>query len=218
MKPFENIHPQIAEVAKSYDYRQPPDFVVSVQQWLSLLYRWLQNLLESLRIHLPGVGDTSMVGTLMQVVLYAAGILGVLILVAVILGRVRQASRAGSKVKTGAATETILSSHGWQVEASRLAAAGEWRGSCRALYLSLLRDLDEKGITPYAPTKTNYEYWYALTRHPGIQPAFRVLANRVEVIWFGHATAGPDDFKYCQEQLAKAEQEIKQREGTSEQV
>jgi len=210
MRQFDDVRPQIAEVASAYDFREPPDFIVSAQQWLATALRWLQNLLDTLRVHLPGGADTKAVGTLMQFALYAAGILGLLIMMAVVVGRIRQTSRARRKRVSGALAETIVDSRGWKAEADRLASAGEWRGSCRALYLSLLRSLDERGITPYAPTKTNYEYWYALARHPAIQMPFRELANRVEVIWFGDKAAGQEDFEYCQQRLVRAEEDIGQ--------
>ncbi|HEY9868722.1 MAG TPA: DUF4129 domain-containing protein [Candidatus Obscuribacterales bacterium] len=208
MKSFDDITPEIAEVARSYDFREPPDIIVSAQNWLAMVLRWLIDFLESLHITLPGSADSKMVGALLQVLLYAAGFAAGMVLVAVALIRVRQIrnNKRQSSIR-GSATESLLDSAGWKREAGRLAGASDWRGACRALYLSLLRNLDEKKVSPYAPTKTNYEYWYALARYPSLQLAFRQLADTVEAIWFGQKPAGPDDYSRCAEQLAAAEKE-----------
>jgi hypothetical protein len=208
MKPFDDITAKIAEVARSYDFREPPDIILTAQNWLALLLRWLIDFLESLHIILPGSADSKMVGTLMQVLLYASGFAGGMVLIAVALIRIRRI-RSKQRLSSirGSATESLLDSAGWKAEAARLAGSSDWRGACRALYLSLLRNLDEKKVSPYAPTKTNYEYWYALARYPSLQLAFRQLAYSVEAIWFGQQTAGADDYARCAEQLTAAEQE-----------
>src|SRR4030095_76255 len=110
--------------------------------------------LNILRIHLPGGTDTNVVGTLMQFALYAAGVLGILILLAVGVCRIRQLYRTASKIVSGASAETIVNSRGWKAEADRLASAGEWRGACRGLYFFLLRHLDQKGNYPLSSPTT----------------------------------------------------------------
>lgn len=208
MKSFDDITPEIAEVARSYDFREPPDIIITAQNWLAMILRWLIDFLESLNIELPGSADSKMVGALMQVLLYAAGFAAGMVLVAVALIRIRQMrNKQRQSAVRGSTTESLLDSTGWKAEAGRLAEAGDWRGACRALYLSMLRSLDEKKVSLYAPAKTNYEYWYALARYPSLQLAFRQLAYSVEAIWFGQKPAGPDDYSRCAEQLAAAEQE-----------
>src|SRR5262249_54422088 len=114
MKQFDDVRRQIAEVASAYDFREPPDFIVSAQQWLATAWRWLQNLLDTLRIHLPGGADTKAVGTLMQFALYAAGLLGLLIMLAVVVGRIRQTARVRKRLVSGALAETIVDARGWK--------------------------------------------------------------------------------------------------------
>ncbi|HEY9791865.1 MAG TPA: DUF4129 domain-containing protein, partial [Candidatus Obscuribacterales bacterium] len=60
----------------------------------------------------------------------------------------------------------------------------------------------------FAPTKTNYEYSYALAQHPDLQKGFRQLAELVEVIWFGNKEADKTDFQQSMSWLVELNGEI----------
>jgi hypothetical protein len=63
--------------------------------------------------------------------------------------------------------------------------------------MSCLHLLDESAIAVFAPTKTNYEYFYALKQYPPIAQSFRLLVDDVELIWFGGKTATSADYEQC---------------------
>jgi hypothetical protein len=58
------------------------------------------------------------------------------------------------------------------------------------------------------PTRTNYEYWYALARHKPIAVAFRQIADIVEESWFGYHEASKSDYEQCLQLLQQAESEL----------
>jgi len=205
---LKDVSQQIAEVAERYHYHDPPSFLVSLQELITRAIRWLKDFLESLHIFTPGFSDTRMVGNVMQILLYMVGIVCAVLLIFAVWSRLHRLTAQSQLAKGGALTsEGMLDSAGWLEEAGKLKAQGKYKESCRALYFSLLRLLDEKGIFAFAPTRTNYEYWYALVRHKEIQRYFRELADRVELVWFGNKNADAADYDYCLELLKTATRE-----------
>ena len=72
-----DISPIVAEVAKGYHYHKPPDFLLYYQDLIEKIFRFIADLLSNLRIVLPGSADTHMVGNLMQLIWFGAGILAI---------------------------------------------------------------------------------------------------------------------------------------------
>ena len=215
---FKDITPEIAEVAKSYRYHQSPDLLVKLQERIASALRWLNDWLSSFRITIPGPADTKIVGNLMQLILLAAGLIGAAVLLWLVWVRLSQIRKAKAAAKRAAASaELVLDAGGWRQEAQNLASREDWRGACRALYLSLLRLLDELRVASFAPTKTNYEYWYALSAYPAIQKGFRELASRVELVWFGSRLATKPDYDLCLAKLGEMEDELKRLAETANQ-
>lgn len=86
--------------------------------------------------------------------------------------------------------------------------------------MSCLHLLDENKIAVFAPTKTNYEYFYTLKQKPTIAVHFRPLVDTVELIWFGNKEAEESDYIDCLNLLtdienaaAKIKANSQQREG-----
>src|SRR5439155_15756948 len=73
-----DITPQIAEVARKYEYHEPPDFLARLLVWLqdfiSHVLRAFSDFLNSFRIVVPGLSDSRTVSSIMQILLYLAGI------------------------------------------------------------------------------------------------------------------------------------------------
>jgi len=206
---FHDITPVIQEVANNYRYHKPPNFIIFVQDIIEKLLRLLRDLLSSLRISVPGFADTRMVGNFMQFVWFGAGALAVVALIYFVWRRLNQLNVLALQARRGqSSSETMLDAAAWRAQADQLAAAKQWKEACRALYFSLLKRLDEKGVVEFMPTRTNYEYWYALARNKAIAMHFRAIANIVESSWFGNRNATAVDFAECQKFLAQAEDEI----------
>ncbi len=204
-----DIAPEIAAVADNYQYKKPPDLLLQVQEWIDKAWRFLADLLSSLKMHMPGMADTNVVGNIMQILVLLVGGLCLFVIVYFAMRRMGQLSAQAKLAKKGqSAAYRLLDAAGWKAEAETLAKNEDWREACRALYMSSLRALHESAVIEFAPTRTNYEYWYALEpRSQHLARTFRALANQVELVWFGNKQAGADDYRAIGEYLSKVEEE-----------
>jgi len=205
---FRDISPVIQDVAKNYHYHKPPEFVIFVQDMIAKLLRLLKDFLDSLHFYVPA-HDTRMVGNLLKFAWFALGAVGVAAVAYFAWRRLKQLKGIAQQAKRGQfASETLLDADAWRKQAEELAGQKEWKEACRALYFSLLKRLDEKGVVEFMPTRTNYEYWYALARHKPIAMPFREIANIVESSWFGNRNATTGDYEDCIKFLSQAQEEI----------
>lgn len=79
-------------------------------------------------------------------------------------------------------------------EASRLAAASDFRPAMRALYLAVLLHLDRSGRIRYRAAATNGAYLRELTGAPELYPTVQELTRLFESRWYGCTPAGAADF------------------------
>jgi hypothetical protein len=207
-----DLTPIIAYVAKSYQYRKTPEFLIFLQDLVAKIKRLIADLLNLLHLQMPEFSaNTHIVGNLMQVILLVAGAVALLLVLYFAWRRFGQLSTQALRARRGQAEEEIpLDANGWRQEATRLAQANQYKPACRAAYISVMKRLDEKGILEFNPSRTNYEYWYALARHKQIAVLFRQLANVVESCWFGNRTATDSDYETCVRVLGDAEREIEE--------
>lgn len=195
---YSDASPAIAEIAKNYQYPKHPEAVGNLQDLISQLLQALMDWLHSLNMTVPQTTDSRGISISLQYSLYGLGVIGAVILIYVLFRHVKTRQKALASKKRGALdVEQELNASGWKEEADKLARTGEYRGACRALYLSLLQALDENKIAIFAPAKTNYEYRYLLAKHPEIRDGFASVADVVELVWFGNKTAGQEDYKAC---------------------
>jgi len=195
---FKDISDVIADVARRYHYHKPPEFLIYVQEMLSRVLRFLKDLFEQFHLFNSEFSDTRMVGNLMQILLYVAGGLCALIIIYLVFMRMTKLTQMSRLARAGTLeSERLLTSEGWLEEAKSLAEKEQFKAACRAAYLSFLRLLEERAVAPFAPTKTNYEYWYQLSKNREIQSIFRKLADTVELVWFGNKNATKEDFEHC---------------------
>lgn len=216
-----DIAPEIAYVAGKYNYKKPPDLFLQIQEWIDKAWRFVTDVLSSLRLHMPGMADTSVVGNVMQILVLVTGALCLFVIVYFAMKRMSQLSAQAQLAKKGhAANYRLLDAQGWKKEAADLAQRGEWREACRALYMSSLRILHENAVLEFAPTRTNYEIYYALAaRSEQLARSFRRLANNVELIWFGNKKAESADYNQLADQLSALEQESESiREATAREI
>lgn len=217
---FRDIAPEIAAIASRYNYKKPPDLLVQMQEWLDKMYRWLADLLAQLHINMPGLADTNVVGNVMQFFVLLIGGICLFAIVFFALRRMKQLNAQSKLARRGQSeAHRLLDAQGWKSEAEQLAAQKSWRDAARAVYMSSLRFLHEAAIIEFAPTRTNYEYWYALSpRSEYLARSFRDLANRTELIWFGNKQASQEDYQYCLKCLAKIEEECLTIKDAEQQV
>jgi hypothetical protein len=193
---FSEIYPQIAQVAMSYDYKKPPDLLVKIQAGLEKFLRMLNDWLNSFQIRVPGLTDSRMASTILQVILWLVGALCLVLLLVALWNRLKQLKLQTQLARKGqTASGQLLNAEAWRSESERLAAAGNFKEACRASYFSALRILDERKILEFSPTRTNYEYWYALAKTKKLAKDFRSLAYLVELVWFGNRQADKADYE-----------------------
>ncbi len=208
---YKNIAGQIAEVAKNYNYHEPPGILVKLQELLTAIARAIRDLLNLIQLPQTGSSDTKMVGNLLQLLLALAAVVAVLVVAFLVVRRVKHL-QAQKQMTLGEMIdgERALDSKGWRNLAEELSQTGSLREGCRAIYMSCLHHLHESSIAVFAPTKTNYEYFYALKQQPLIAQNFRTLVDLVELIWFGGKTATPADYRQCLSLLNNIEEEAAQ--------
>ena len=199
---------QIASVAANYKYKQPPDILMQIQEMVQRVLRFIHDLLAALHVDLPAVTDTRMASNIMQIMLWIAGSICLILFIWAMWTRLDHLKHQAQLARKGQTTfNEILDSNGWKEQAQSLATQGKWREACRALYFASLRNMDESKILEYSPSRSNYEYFYSLTRQPIIAKDFRRLAGLVEAVWFGKRTATQADFDELNSLLSSIEKE-----------
>lgn len=205
---FQDVTPQLEKLSSEFTYKDPPDFLVRLQELISYVLRAIADFLKQFKISLPGT-DTSAVGNVMQIVLVVLGVICLLVILYLVSRRMKNLQEQARIAKRGASSlEELLDSAGWKKKAEELAKAGLFKEACRALYLSALYLLDEKQVLNFAPTRTNYEYYYALSGKDSLQRGFRRLSDLVEIMWFGNHIAGANDFDDCMQLSETIEREV----------
>lgn len=196
---FKDVSPEIASIAENYHSQKVPPWLSRLQELAQQLWQYIQDLFDWLLKHRgPGASDSHGLSTLMQLALYLAGFIA-LLSIGYLLWQRSLARKAVLSATRRGATEIaeILTSDGYKLEAVRLAEKHDFRGACRALYLSLLQVFHEEEIANFSPAKTNYEYRYLLAKYPPLKDKFVEFAEIVEEIWFGNRRAESQDYQSC---------------------
>jgi hypothetical protein len=208
---FKNISHEISEIAKNYDYRQPPDILIKLQDLISYLYRLIRDFLSYLRLPQFSGSDTRGVANLLQVLVVMAGVVAAVMVLLLVASRLSvlqtQRKLALGSIVVG---ESPLDSRGWLALAEELEGKASYKEACRAVYMSILHLLDERRIIAFSATKTNYEYFYALKRMAKVAESFRNLVDLVEHIWFGDKAATGEDYRQCRQQASLVEDGLPQ--------
>jgi Domain of unknown function (DUF4129) len=214
---FSEIYPQIAQVAMSYNYKKPPDLLVKIQEWIEKALRWLSDWLNSIQIKVPGLTDSRMASTVLQVILWLIGVVCLILLLVALWNHLKQLKLQTQLARKGQTISgQLLNASAWRSEGERLAAGGNFKEACRASYFSALRLLDEEKIVEFSPTRTNYEYWYALAKTKKLAQNFRALAYLVEMVWFGNRQADKADYEESMSLLKLIESEAEAHTATEQ--
>jgi len=206
---YEDVSPQLEKLAGEFNYKDPPDFLVRLQDLIGYLLRAIADFLKQFKITMPGAADTSAIGNVMQIAIIVVGSLCVIAILIAMSSRMKHLRDQAQLAKRGALSlEEILDSAGWKAKAEEYAKERLFKDACRAIYMSVIYSLDEKKILPFAPTRTNYEYWYALAGKESLQKGFRKLSDLVEIMWFGNHSAEAEDYDNCVRLSTGLEQDI----------
>lgn len=204
---FKNVAKPLSEIAKNYQYHEPPSFVLTIQEWITNLLRAVLDLLRLLRIRIPEGSDTRLVGNFMQSLIIAVGVVAVFVIILVVANKLKHIQAAKALARGGMIVEeSALTASGWKDLALEMGTQKRYREACRAVYMSGLHFLDETAIADFNPTRTNYEYFYLLKKNKYLAEPFRALVDRVETIWFGFGEARENDLAFCLDKLKELEE------------
>lgn len=208
---FKDISPQIASVAQNYHYQNPPAALTLLSAQLTIFWRWLKDFLRSLSINIKFANQSNFESNLLQWLINAVLFICIFAIVTLIWLHLKKQQLQDSQTdRIKAQSEPDLDYALWHKQAQQFALAGNFKQAIRALYLSVLKLLDERNLATFAPTKTNREYLYALSTLPNIQLPFQQFTAVVEDVWFGYRSASAEDFVFCQQKLAEIEAELNQ--------
>ena len=91
----------------------------------------------------------------------------------------------------------------WLAEARSAAHQGAWRDAVHLAYWAGIAFLEEQGAWPPDRARTPREYVHILGTRKPQYPVLAALTRKFEVIWYGDAQAGANDFQETLGQLEK---------------
>ena len=114
-------------------------------------------------------------------------------------------SLLGNSAPGGAmATATGLKVSAWLRRSQEFYRQGNYREACRSLYMAMLQQLNDSGIAPHQPSRTDGEY-QQLTQQLAQNQSYQVLLNTHEQICFSNAEISPAVVEQCQQAYQQIE-------------
>lgn len=107
--------------------------------------------------------------------------------------------RINGNIEPAARADRPLTADLWLVQAQEFQRQGNYRQACRALYMAMLQRLNDTGVVPGEPSRTDGEYRQLLQQQSGQVQPYQVLIATHEDQCFGDADATLDDFNRCQQ-------------------
>lgn len=209
---YQEVSKPLSQMSSDYQFKDPPEFLITAQDYLARIIRNIIDFLRQFKIDFGNIADTKSVGDIMQVLIIAVMVVVILLVLFTLYKRMNDLQRQAQLARVGLASGLeVLDSKAWRMRAQEHADISDWREACRAVYMSSLYLMDENGVLKFGPTRTNYEYYYALSSFKKLRQPFRDLVNITEGIWFGNDTATKDEYDKCLVHLNKMETEIAQK-------
>ena len=99
-----------------------------------------------------------------------------------------------------------LSAQAWLQRSQECFRQGNYREACRCLYLAMLQRLNDTGIAPHQPSRTDGEYRQLVQQLPQSQ-SYQTLITTHEQLCFGNAEMKPETFDQCRQAYREIEGE-----------
>jgi hypothetical protein len=93
---------------------------------------------------------------------------------------------------------------GWLQRSQKFQQQGNYREACLCLYMAMLQRLNDSGIAPHQPSRTDGEYLQLTQQLPQPQPYQTLLMTHQELC-FSHTEASPSVFEQCQQAYREIE-------------
>lgn len=155
---------------------------------------WLNSLFPSIDIQSNGYGD--LIINVIAWVLVVICVIALFVLLYKLLEHYRKTEKDELKAIINLDTGT-LDSESWLDLAKNCAQKAEYRDACRAVYMSLIFTLDEKGIIKYDNAKTNLEYLQTVKNKAELYAPLKQVVNIFEYLWYGKHKGSEEDYNSC---------------------
>ena len=179
-----------------------------VQQIQQQVWEWLELKLSQTRPNLPNVSLPSWLRNLSFPVWLPKAIFWVIVgllltWVGLQLWRLWGGSSFPSLLrnlaqKPGTTRVSELTTSDWLRRSQEYSRQGNYRQACRCLYMAMLQQLNDAGIAPQEPSRTDGEY-LQLTQDLPQQQSYQTLLAIHEQLCFGNVEISGSAFEECQE-------------------
>ena len=115
-------------------------------------------------------------------------------------------SLSGSPRASATTQVNELSAQAWLQRSQACFRQGNYREACRYLYLAMLQRLNDTGIAPHQPSRTDGEYRQLVQQLPQSQ-SYQTLITTHEQLCFGNAEIKLETFDQCQQAYREIEGE-----------
>ncbi|MEA5468624.1 DUF4129 domain-containing protein [Spirulina sp. 06S082] len=92
----------------------------------------------------------------------------------------------------------------WVARAKKAQERGNYREACICLYMAMLQRLDETGIAPHQPSRTDGEYLQIVGELPKPEP-YQILLATHQALCFGNTEPTRSLFQQCQNAYDRVE-------------
>lgn len=174
------------EILRGDEYQAPEEADRSV---FDRVREWIGDRLPEL-----DTGGASTGGRVLSYVVFGVVVAGGIAALVYVLVRTRGTRQAPDEDADADIDVTPLRTPDeWDAEADRCEAAGDHRGAVRARFRALTTTLARRDLVADTPGRTAGELRLDVAdRAPTLVPAFGAVADLFERVWFGAATAGPE--------------------------
>lgn len=97
-----------------------------------------------------------------------------------------------------------LTAEAWLQRSQECFRQGNYREACRCLYLAMLQRLNDTGIAPHQPSRTDGEY-LQLVQHLPQSQSYQTLITTHEQLCFGSSEILPETFDQCRQAYREIE-------------
>ncbi|MBI3950440.1 MAG: DUF4129 domain-containing protein [Acidobacteria bacterium] len=187
---------QLAAILSQREFQQQ-----QTQTWMSRFRRWIRDLLGRLFNLLPEwQRGSSPFSRLLEVLIWLLAFGVLFVLVRTLLGALRRERRptpSDQQLISGVPIGSYKSPGDLLKKAAQLAQRGDHRSAIRYLYISLLYELQDRGLLELDAATTNGEYLRRLRSAVTIYPAMVYLTRQFDHIWYGKASPSESEYREC---------------------
>jgi len=167
--------------------------------WMGRLRRWLADTLARVVRLFPGWqrGGSSFTRFLVILVWLLAGAVLYFLIRSIFSGfrREKQPRVSSHQAILGTVIEPHATPAELRTEAFKLAGQRDYRGAIRLLYISLLYELQERGLLQLGSGSTNGEYLRRLRSAVALYPLMLYLTRRFDQFWYGKGSPSEPEYQ-----------------------